>query len=160
MTVGLFIGRFQPFHLGHLSDIKHALREVDELIIVIGSSQYSNTEDNPFSCKERERMIEKVLKKECLSDYRIIPVPDIHNNPKWVAHVEKFIPKVDVVYTGNKLVGRLFKDAGYRVKKVRMIKGVDSTKIRGMIAANKAWKSLVPAIVAKEIEGIKGLHKV
>jgi nicotinamide-nucleotide adenylyltransferase len=159
MTIGLFIGRFQPFHLGHLSDIKQALKDVDELIIVIGSSQYSGTEKNPFSCEERKRMINKVLKKEGLSNYKIIPVRDIHNNPRWVAHVEKHIPKVDVVYTGNKLVERLFKERGYSVRRVRMIKGLDSTKIRRMIAANKPWKNLVPESVANEIERIKSLHK-
>ncbi|HDM88409.1 MAG TPA: nicotinamide-nucleotide adenylyltransferase, partial [Candidatus Bathyarchaeota archaeon] len=43
MRRGLFIGRFQPPHLGHLHAIKQALEECDELIIVIGSSQYSHT---------------------------------------------------------------------------------------------------------------------
>jgi len=48
MTTGLIIGRFQPFHKGHLHAIEHALKEVDELIIAVGSSQYVNTEDNPW----------------------------------------------------------------------------------------------------------------
>jgi len=49
MKTGLIIGRFQPFHNGHLYAIKNALKKVDELVIAIGSSQYVNTEDNPFS---------------------------------------------------------------------------------------------------------------
>lgn len=36
MTRGLFVGRFQPFHLGHLHVIKELLEKVDELIIAIG----------------------------------------------------------------------------------------------------------------------------
>ena len=46
---GVFIGRFQPFHNGHLEAIKKLLIEVDELIIMIGSSQYSHSFDNPFT---------------------------------------------------------------------------------------------------------------
>ena len=55
---GLFLGRFQPFHLGHLDVIKQALKMVDELVIVIGSAQYSHTFENPFTDSEREEMIE------------------------------------------------------------------------------------------------------
>ncbi|MEM2947357.1 MAG: adenylyltransferase/cytidyltransferase family protein, partial [Candidatus Bathyarchaeia archaeon] len=35
---GLFVGRFQPFHKGHLSVIEDILKEVDELVIVVGSA--------------------------------------------------------------------------------------------------------------------------
>ncbi len=44
---GLYVGRFQPFHLGHLDAIKYALKEVDELVIVIGSAQYSHNSQQP-----------------------------------------------------------------------------------------------------------------
>ena len=39
MKRALFIGRFQPFHKAHLSDVKLALKECDKIIIAIGSSQ-------------------------------------------------------------------------------------------------------------------------
>jgi nicotinamide-nucleotide adenylyltransferase len=38
---GLLIGRFQPFHIGHLKAIEQATSENDEVIIGIGSAQYS-----------------------------------------------------------------------------------------------------------------------
>ena len=34
MSTGLFIGRFQPFHRGHLATVKYALKKVDALVIV------------------------------------------------------------------------------------------------------------------------------
>jgi len=40
---GLFVGSFQPFHLGHLEAIRDVLEEVDELVIVIDSAQYSHS---------------------------------------------------------------------------------------------------------------------
>jgi len=46
---GLFVGRFQPFHKGHLKAMKDILEKVDELVIVVGSSQYSHTMDNPLA---------------------------------------------------------------------------------------------------------------
>lgn len=54
---GLFVGRFQPFHLGHLMAIKDVLEEVDELVIVIGSAQCSHDVDDPFTAGERLVMV-------------------------------------------------------------------------------------------------------
>ena len=48
MKRGVFVGRFQPFHKGHLEFIKKILKEVEELIIIVGSSQFSHRIDNPF----------------------------------------------------------------------------------------------------------------
>ena len=39
---GFLIGRFQPFHLGHLEAVKFALSNVNHLYIGIGSSNKSN----------------------------------------------------------------------------------------------------------------------
>ena len=35
---GLLIGRFQPFHLGHLEALQFALSKVDKLWVGLGSS--------------------------------------------------------------------------------------------------------------------------
>ncbi|MDP6459455.1 MAG: adenylyltransferase/cytidyltransferase family protein, partial [Candidatus Hydrothermarchaeota archaeon] len=43
---GLLIGRFQPFHKGHVYVVKKVLKGVDELIICIGSAQLSHTLDD------------------------------------------------------------------------------------------------------------------
>ena len=60
----LFIGRFQPFHKGHLKAIKYLFNKYDGIIIGVGSSQYSNTVENPFSSDERMLMIRESLKQE------------------------------------------------------------------------------------------------
>ena len=70
---GLCIGRFQPFHLGHLSAIKQALKKVDKLYIGIGSSQYDHEEYNPFTAEERREMIQRALEENGLSDRCEIP---------------------------------------------------------------------------------------
>ncbi|MBP7820288.1 MAG: adenylyltransferase/cytidyltransferase family protein, partial [Candidatus Methanofastidiosum sp.] len=49
----LYIGRFQPFHLGHLHVVKLILNSSKEIIIAIGSSQVSHTIQNPFTAGER-----------------------------------------------------------------------------------------------------------
>ena len=50
----LFVGRFQPFHIAHLEDVKLEIKEGNQVIIAIGSSEESHTKDNPFTFKERK----------------------------------------------------------------------------------------------------------
>ncbi|MBI4440484.1 nicotinamide-nucleotide adenylyltransferase [Candidatus Woesearchaeota archaeon] len=153
MTSGLFIGRFQPFHNGHLLDIKEALKEVDELIIAIGSSQHRNTKDNPMSFEERAEMIEDVLLSNNIKNFTIFPVPDYQNDSKWLKHIETLLPKFDIVYTGNdRVIGIFKKHKRYKVKKVKLLKGVSSTIIRDLIKKGKVWKQLVPKEVAGFLE--------
>ena len=76
----LLIGRFQPFHKGHLQAIKKILKEANEVVIVIGSSQFKNTVENPFSAEERLEMIRQALKEEMISRYQVFKVPDINND--------------------------------------------------------------------------------
>ena len=108
MTVALFLGRFQPFHLGHLDAIKQILSKCNHIIIAIGSAQYFNKEKNPFSYEERKEMIEKVLIEEKISNFEIIGIDDIHNYDLWVKHVDEKVPKYDVIFTASPLTKKLF----------------------------------------------------
>ena len=96
---GLYVGRFQPFHLGHLDAIKYALKQVDELVIVIGSAQYSHNANNPFTAGERLVMVRQAL-LEAGVDYSklwIVPVPDVHLHMLWVSAVVGYTPKFNII---------------------------------------------------------------
>ena len=159
MKRGLFIGRFQPFHLGHLQDIKNALKEVDELIIGVGSSNEENTKENPFTLKERITMIDLVLLKYMISGYTIFPLPDFGDDKKWTEYIVNLLPKFDVVYTGNEWTERCFKSK-YKIKKVEIIEGISSTIIRDRMLKDKDWQRLVPKEVADYIRKINGVERV
>jgi len=159
MKRGLFIGRFQPFHLGHLQDIKNALNEVNHLAIGIGSSNEDHTKENPFTAKERAEMINMVLPINRIRKYIIFTIPDFHDDKKWVEHIETLAPKFDVVYTGNDWTERCF-EGKYEVTKVDMLEGVSSTIIRHRIINNKNWEELVPKEVVDYISKIDGVDRV
>lgn len=160
MHRALFIGRFQPFHNAHLIDIKKVLKEVDELIIAIGSSQEKNTLENPFSYNERKQMIVNTLKYNKIKHYKIYPVPDLYNDKKWVDYIKKNLPKYDFVYSGNQWTLRCFKRHDSRVKKIKLIKGISSTIIRDKIIKSKDWQKMVPKEIADYIKKIKGVERV
>lgn len=162
---GLFIGRFQPFHNGHLEVIKKALEEVDELAVVIGSTQKFYTKDDPFTADERENMIRAALGKEGITRFRIYQVADIPDDDKYADHVRSFVPRFDIVYAAaNELNKKLFSKAGYRVRTCQCYRGLDATKIRdAMIEGReyeKDWELMVPDTVAEYIKKINGVARV
>ena len=158
----LFIGRFQPFHNGHFKVIQNIFKDFKELIIGIGSSQYSNTKDNPFSADERKQMIINTLEKANIKNYRIVMIPDIHNPPKWVDHVLSIASDFDVVISNNDLTKKLFHEKGFTVKETKLYnQGEYSGKeIRKRIANNEEWEKLVPSEIVKIIREINGLDRL
>ena len=158
----LFIGRFQPFHKGHLSTVRQILENYDELIIMIGSAQYSHTLRNPFSAGERIEIIKETLMDNAIpmDSLYIIPVPDTGIHPIWVAHVQSLVPKFDVVFTHNPLVRRLFLDKGITVRQTKLLdrKHISGTEIRKKIANQQRWEDFVPE-KASEIIKLKGLDQ-
>ena len=163
----IFIGRFSPFHIGHLEIVKNIMEEEDELIIAIGSAQQSHTEDNPFTAGERALMIRDSLLEESIDLQKvfIIPIPDIFRNPVWVQHVISFCPEFSVVYTNNSLLRRLFSEAGIQVKSPKLVKRsvYKGTYIRQLMTDDEKWEHLIPSSVTKfiiKIEGIKRIREI
>ena len=157
---GVFVGRFQPFHKGHLEVIKRIIKEVDELAVIVGSSQYSHRLDNPFTAGERITMIRKALEETGipLQKIWIIPVPDVHQHALWVSQIVGYAPKFDVVYCNEPLTSRLFKEAGFNVEPLPFVKREVylATEIRKRMIAGENWKELVPSSVADFIKEIGG----
>ena len=111
--IALVIGRFQPFHPGHLFLIKQALEIADSVIIGIGSSNLSNT-DNPYSVQEREEMIRAALKQAKLTKYitKIVPIPDLPDDIEWVEAAMRLTGPVDIVLGNNDWVNDQYKIKG------------------------------------------------
>jgi nicotinamide-nucleotide adenylyltransferase len=157
-----YIGRFQPFHKGHLKVISEIASEVDELVIGIGSAQLSHTPENPFTSGERILMISRSLEGLDNLYYYVIPIEDIHRNAEWVAHVRSMTPPFARAYTNNPLVSRLFYEAGYEVKHSPMYSRHEysGTEIRRRMLAGESWEKLVPPAVAEVVEEIHGVERL
>lgn len=161
---GLFIGRFQPFHLGHLSAIRQTFNRVGFIYIGIGSAQYSNKEMNPFTKEERKEMIEKALLADGIpSDrFEVIFIPDIHDNKAWPKHVCSLTPVFDILFLGNKgLVKELFEKYGnIKMLFVDHEVPISSTKIRQTIAEGGDWKEHLDKTTIDYLESIDGIKRI
>jgi nicotinamide-nucleotide adenylyltransferase len=158
----LFIGRFQPFHKGHLLLIQSISNQYEEIIIGIGSSQYSNTSENPFSEDERMKMIKKSLENTGMSNYRIVSIPDLHNPPKWVSHVLSIVSDFGVVISNNSFTRKLFSKKGFVVKNTPYFEKekYSGKEIRRRIINDEAWEELVPDAVVKIIKDLDGVQRI
>lgn len=160
MKTALIIGRFQPFHLGHLKLIEIVADNVDKLIIGIGSSQEGNTKENPFTADERRAMIENSINIKI--PYEIIPIPDVNDDKVWVSHVKKLVPEFHVVYTNGELERKLFKDAGIRVVSTGIFNRdqYSGTEIRRRMISRERWEHLIPKGTAEIIKKIGGIERI
>ena len=159
----LFIGRFQPFHLGHLSALRWIAARSSKVIVAIGSAQKSFEPENPFSSYERARMVREQLKaagleKKCA----IVSVTDVNDNEMWVAHVDMNVPAYDVVYSNNALVKRLMRAAGKDVRTIPFFRRMryDATKIRGRMRKGERWQDRVPKEVLVFLKKMKAEERI
>ena len=148
---GLLIGRFQPFHLGHLAAVKFALTQVDNFAIGIGSSNRFNEKRNPFSAEERKEMIVSSLDESDLQKCKIYFVPDVNDHAKWTYHVDQIVPKYDVVFSNDDFTHELYKKRDIKVVSVPLKQReiLSGTDIRLKIASGQRWEDLVPSGTAK-----------
>lgn len=164
MQSALFVGRFQPFHKGHLDVVQQILKENERVIIAIGSAEKNYLSDNPLTAGERFQLIEESLKaaKIPAEKYCIIPVRNVNNYALWVNHLNIYIPPYDKVYTGSKIVKACYEGKYYRpheegkngpkMVELKRILPISATKVRMAILKNKKWQTLVPPAVAKLLE--------
>lgn len=156
----IFIGRFQPIHLGHMHTIKQILEKGEDLIIIIGSAQYSHTPNNPFTGGERVMLIKRALLDEELPLERIdiVPIPDININPLWIAHLKSYVPYFEKAYTHNALVQRLMKDSGIIIDETTLLErsSYSANHVRDLIRwGNDEWVTLVPPGVVELMKKYK-----
>lgn len=147
--LALFIGRFQPFHNGHLYSLKKCLEIAESVIVGIGSSQESGTLDNPWDFETRKKMIDAIM------SVRVVAIPDTPSDNEWIDDVIRLVGKFDVVVSNNDWVLSIMKSAGYKVFESGLYNRdeLEGIKIRELIRRGEvSWKSRVPKQVVRQID--------
>lgn len=161
----LFIGRFQPFHFGHLDALKQVFAKEKYVIICIGSAEDDYVPDNPFTSSERYQIIEAVLQTNKIPHDRftIIPVRNIKHYSLWTRHVENLLPPFGNVYSGSPIVRRLFNADGiHKIVPVKINKPISATRIRQLMisGAEGEWEKFVPEEAVKLIKKWDGVGRL
>jgi len=158
------MGRFQPFHLGHLNLVKQILDECDEVIIAITSSQFNYLEKDPFTAGERIEMIHNSLKESNvdLSRCFVLAIENQFNIATWASYLKSTLPHFDKVYSGNDYVKMLLADSAINVVSPKFLDRpqFNATRIRSMIINDDSWQNLVPSAVVEFLEKINAKKRL
>lgn len=163
-NVCLFVGRFQPFHNGHLMVLKGMVKVCDKIVIGIGSSQESMTAENPFTAAERREMIQRALQGVDLIpkyDINLVDVPDETDDDVWAKKcVELAGGEVSAVWTGNENTKKCFEAIGVKVQTIKEVPRISATEVRRKMLADEDWASLVPEEAAAYIRELDAIARM
>jgi nicotinamide-nucleotide adenylyltransferase len=143
---GLLIGRFQPFHLGHLEALQFALSKVDKLWVGLGSSDSPIQKNNPFTAMERKEMILSSIDDSMKDKISFYFIPDLDNHMKWIEKIDTIVPKFDIVFSNDDLTNHLYSKRDVQVISIPFLKRdvLSGTNIRKLIISDQKWDDLVP----------------
>ena len=159
---GLLIGRFQPFHLGHLEALQFALSKVDKLWLGLGSSNKPIGKSNPFSVEERKKMILSSINDSMKNKITIYFIPDIDNHVKWIEKIDTIVPKFDIVFSNDPLTNHLYSERTVQVISIPFLKReqISGTRIRDLIKNDQKWDDLVPSETKLILENLDSKNRL
>lgn len=173
---GVIVGRFQPFHKGHLEYLKLAQKKCDFLYIGITTpgkipTKYEpdnisrlGNQNNPFSFEERSEMISRLLVSEGIP---LGSVKFVHFIPEkindWFRQVDRDVTYYLLLLSDQektKVHQMETQGLSVEVLKIKKLKDYSAGEIRrSMSLDNKLWKNMVPKAVCDYFEQNPNLVK-
>lgn len=135
----VYIGRFQPFHMGHQAVVRKALEQGKHLIMLIGSANVPRSIRNPFTFEERKEFILDECSELETSRITCLPLEDIvYNDTLWVKRVQETVTSIATPGTTVGLIGHNKDSSSYYLSlfpkwgnvNVDNVDGIDGTIIR------------------------------
>ena len=115
----IYIGRFQPPHIGHLWTAAAATQKADHLIIVIGSTNEEKTDRNPYTFKQRLALMKMSVYQHKTqhpdawnlhTKISYIGMPDMQEDNDWNQLLITEVHKVDKDHTASSNIEGEFYD--------------------------------------------------
>ena len=143
---GLYIGRFQPLHVGHTHIIGKMFDECEVVIVAVGSAQESGTQRNPFDFATRSQWIVETFSTRRNHILHVVPIPDREHPSNDASWGDYLLDKVrsatgmtpDVIYEGKEEErAHWYDNLDVEIVKVpRSILPISGTMLREAIARN------------------------
>lgn len=136
-SLAVFIGRFQPVHLGHLAVILRALEVADYVLIAIGSAYAARSfHALPFTAAEREIMIRLMLTADQNMRVKFVHVEDQGNMPKWTALVRGAATEIEPDHKRITLIGHSKDNTSFYLKAFKGWDSIEADNVGGISATD------------------------
>lgn len=146
----LFIGRFQPFHIGHLLVIEGMTKVSGKIIIALITPNSIGSQESPYTAQERKEMMQRALQAKDLIpmfDINFIEVPaQKGDGAAWADEVLEIVGPVDKLWSGNEETKQCF-EGKVEIQNIKEVPGLTGEKIRALIKQGGDWQEKVPAEV-------------
>jgi nicotinamide mononucleotide adenylyltransferase len=133
----IFLWRFQPFHIGHLSVVEKIFsHDFDCLMLIIWSAEKSGTDENPWTLQEREEIIRASIPLELQEKIDIVWLVDVPDDDEWCENLKHLTLNVEPVtlFTGNPWVRDICERHNIQTNWIDSYDiDISGTKIRQMI---------------------------
>ena len=172
----VFIGRFQPFHLGHKEVIDRALELSNKVIVLVGGYGKARSPRNPWTFEERQQFIRSVYSTNRIN---IKPLKDFtYNDSLWLQSVQDIVhqtikeeglpygvsqPKIGLIGCNKDHTSyyiNLFPQWGNEA--VHFVNPINATDIRvALFESDVIEYSMLPKSVAQQVEqfGVQELRR-
>ena len=156
---GVYVGRFNPLHVGHCAVIENMLKAygLSKSIIVVGSSSAIFSLRHFFSYHERVQFIRKVF-----PDIKVVGLPDYHNDVEWLAALDDILhaagidPKDVTFWGGCQEDIRFFCDDGRDYNIWNRFDGtstkISATEVRDALIFDRSLDGLVHPKLALDLK--------
>lgn len=147
------VARWKPVHRGQAPVLKALCSLAENAFIGVGSSNRYNIR-NPFTFDESAEMIRLVLGG--VTNFEVIPVPDLDDGPRWREMVLGIFGDLDLFVTDNPYVAHLLEGTYRLMRPVHLVSAeeripLEGTWVRREMARGEAWREMVPPDVADYI---------
>lgn len=91
--LAVLIGRFQPFHRGHLGLLENALGLAPRALLVVGSAGGPRQVRNPFTETERIETIRQSLTPQQRERVSFLTLRDYYDEPRWARALKEAVAR-------------------------------------------------------------------
>ncbi len=151
--IAVFLGRFQPFHIGHMSVVEKIFQsDFERLLLVIGSAEKFGTDENPWNVQEREKIIRASIPLELQEKIDITSLADVPDDDMWCENLKLIFHNCRLniedcrLFTGNEWVRDICERHGITTDWIDSYDiDISGTRIREMIQKGEdvsRWTSI------------------
>lgn len=163
--IGVYVGRFNPPHLGHEKVCHEMIKEfgIENCLVVIGSQNHHMTLRHFFSFIERKGFVQTLF-----PEIKIVGHPDFETDEEWIESLEHMIktvfdsPKKITYFGGCEEDILFFINRGRKTKIFNRFDGttpkVSATEVRDALISKRDLVGLIPDKIIPIVEE-KFVHK-